>query len=103
LDHARGQAAVVIDSDLQDPPELIPELVAKWREGYDTVFARRRRRAGESWAKRATARAFYALMRRVGHVRLPPDTGDFRLVSRRVLDALAQVREHHRFMKGLFA
>ena len=103
LDHAAGAAVVVIDSDLQDPPELIPELVAAWREGVDVVYAQRRMRHGESWLKRTTAGAFYRLMQGVGDVRLPPDTGDFRLMSRRAVDALGQLRERHRFMKGLFA
>lgn len=104
LDHARGQAVVVIDADLQDPPEVIPDLVAAWREGFDVVYARRRVREGETWLKRVTASAFYAVMRRLGgRVELPPDTGDFRLMSRRAVDALLQLREQHRFMKGLFA
>lgn len=103
LDHALGQAIVVIDADLQDPPEVIPEMVAAWRRGFDTVYAQRRRRDGESWLKRATAHAFYRVMRRVGNLDMPPDAGDFRLISRRVVEALGQVRERHRFMKGLFA
>ena len=103
LDHARGAAVVIIDADLQDPPEVIPDLVAAWREGWDMVYAQRRVREGESWAKRATADAFYRLMQRIGRVRLPRNTGDFRLMSRRVVDALLRLREQHRFMKGLFA
>ena len=104
LDHARGEAVIVIDADLQDPPELIPDLVAGWREGFDVVYAQRRRRDGETWPKRMTAAAFYRLMQHVsGPVQLPADTGDFRLMSRRALDALLQLRERHRFMKGLFA
>lgn len=103
LDHAVGDAVIIIDADLQDPPEVIPDLVAAWRDGFDTVFAQRRRRDGETWFKRATAHAYYRLMRRVGQVEMPPDTGDFRLISRRVVEALGQVREQHRFMKGLFA
>jgi len=103
LDHARGAAVVVIDADLQDPPEVIPELVAGWRGGFDVVYAQRRQRAGESWLKRTTADLFYRLMQSVGRVKLPRDTGDFRLMSRRAVDALMQLREHHRFMKGLFA
>ncbi len=103
LDHARGAAVIILDADLQDPPDLIPELVAGWREGYDTVYAQRRRREGETFLKRATARMFYRLMGNVGRVDIPPDTGDFRLISRRVVDALAELREQHRFMKGLFA
>src|ERR1700761_6177340 len=103
LDHARGDAVIVMDADLQDPPEVIPRLVAAWREGYDMVYARRRRRDGETWLKKATAAAFYRMMRRLGDVELPQDVGDFRLMSRRVVDAVQQLREHHRFMKGLFA
>ncbi|MBV8095561.1 MAG: glycosyltransferase family 2 protein [Acetobacteraceae bacterium] len=103
LDHARGDAVIVIDADLQDPPELIPELVAAWREGYDIAYAQRREREGESWLKRASARGFYTLMQYVGRAPIPADTGDFRLMSRRVVDAVLQMREHHRFMKGLFA
>ncbi len=103
LDHARGDAVIVIDADLQDPPELIPQLVAHWREGYDVVYAQRRRRDGDGWLKRATARGFYRLMSRVGGVRLPRDVGDFRLMSRRATDAVLTLREHHRFMKGIFA
>ncbi|MDD3517099.1 MAG: glycosyltransferase family 2 protein [Chromatiales bacterium] len=103
LDHARGDAVVVIDADLQDPPELIPELVRVWREGYDVAYAKRTAREGESWLKRATARAFYGVIQHVGRVRIPENTGDFRLLSRRAVDALGQLREQHRFMKGLFA
>lgn len=103
LDHASGDAVIVIDADLQDPPEVIAELAAAWREGVDIVYAQRRARAGEGWLKRATAAAFYQLMQHVGRVRLPPDTGDFRLMSRRVVDGVLQMREQHRFMKGLFA
>jgi glycosyltransferase involved in cell wall biosynthesis len=105
LDHAAASAAVVvIDADLQDPPEVIPDLVAAWRRGFDVAYAQRRVREGETWMKRATASAFYRLMQRVGgKVQLPPNTGDFRLMSRRALDALLSLREQHRFMKGLFA
>jgi glycosyltransferase involved in cell wall biosynthesis len=102
LDHASGDAVVIIDADLQDPPELIPELVAQWRAGYDDVYARRLSRTGESFVKRATAHLFYRLIRRFSEVDIPPDTGDFRLLSRRAVDALGQLRERHRFMKGLF-
>jgi glycosyltransferase involved in cell wall biosynthesis len=103
LDHARGQAVIVMDADLQDPPEVIPDLVAAWRSGFDMVYAQRRVRIGETWLKRTTAEWFYRLMERLGRVRMPRNTGDFRLMSRRVVDALHQMREHHRFMKGLFA
>lgn len=103
LDHARGDAVVVIDADLQDPPELIARLVQHWREGFDVVYATRTERSGESWLKKATASAFYRVMNRMSHVQLPQDTGDFRLMSRRAVDALLKLRERHRFMKGLFA
>jgi glycosyltransferase involved in cell wall biosynthesis len=103
LDHASGDAVIVIDADLQDPPEVIPELVAAWRQGFDMVNAQRRIREGETPLKRLTAKLFYRLMRNAGPVKLPTDTGDFRLMSRRVVDAIGQLRERHRFMKGLFA
>src|SRR5690242_20141351 len=103
LDHVTDGAAVVIDADLQDPPELIPELVAQWRAGYDVVYATRSARAGETRFKRFTAAAFYRAMERLSDTPLPRDTGDFRLLSRRALDALSRLRERQRFMKGLFA
>jgi polyisoprenyl-phosphate glycosyltransferase len=103
LDHAQGEAVIVIDADLQDPPEVIPDLVAVWDGGVDMVYAQRRAREGETWAKKVTADLFYRLMQRIGGVRLPRNTGDFRLLSRRALDAVLQLRETHRFMKGLFA
>ena len=103
LDHATGDAVVVIDADLQDPPELIPELVAHWQAGFEVVYARRIARDGESTLKKATASLFYRIIRRVSHVEIPTDTGDFRLLSRLAVDALKQLREQHRFMKGLFA
>lgn len=102
LDYASGDAVVVIDADLQDPPELIPELVRHWREGYDDVYARRSSREGESFIKRATAHLFYRLLHALSNVDIPPDTGDYRLLSRRAVDSLKQLREQHRFMKGLF-
>jgi glycosyltransferase involved in cell wall biosynthesis len=103
LDHALGEAVVVIDADLQDPPELIPELIKQWREGYDVVYATRVARDGETYLKKATASAFYRLIQNVSRVKIPADTGDFRLLSRRAVDALKQLREQHRFMKGLFS
>ena len=103
LDYARGDAIVVIDADLQDPPELIPELLRHWQAGCDVVYARRIAREGESWFKKRTAHGFYRLMKRVSRVPIPEDTGDFRLLSRRAVDALNQLREQHRFMKGLYA
>lgn len=103
LDHVDADAAIVIDADLQDPPELIPELVQQWQAGYDVVYATRSARAGESGFKRFTAAAFYRTMEMLSDVPVPRDTGDFRLLSRRALKALAQLRERQRFMKGLFA
>ncbi|MCK4507057.1 MAG: glycosyltransferase family 2 protein [Desulfuromonadales bacterium] len=103
LDHARGDAAVVIDADLQDPPEVIPELIQKWQEGYDVVYARRTTRDGETFFKKLSAKSFYRVIQRVSRVKIPADTGDFRLLSRRAVDALTQLREQHRFMKGLFS
>lgn len=103
MDHARGDAVVVIDADLQDPPEVIPRMVAAWRAGYDMVYAQRHRRHGETWLKKLTSAVFYRLMRNLGDVPLPANVGDFRLMSRRVVDAVQQLREQHRFMKGLFA
>ena len=104
LDHVSADAVIVIDADLQDPPELIPSLIAEWRAGYDVVYAQRRTRDGETWLKRKTADGFYRLMQHLGArgIHLPRDTGDFRLLSARALSALLQMREHHRFMKGLF-
>jgi glycosyltransferase involved in cell wall biosynthesis len=103
LDHTDADAVVVIDADLQDPPELIPDFVARWQEGYDVVFGTRIARDGETWIKRTTAAAFYRVMERLSSTPIPRDTGDFRLMSRRAVDALRGMRERHRFMKGLFA
>lgn len=103
LDAARGDAVVVIDADLQDPPDLIPDMIEAWREGYDVVYAQRRARHGETFFKRATAAAFYRLMRHVGSTPLPENVGDFRLMSRKAVDAVCALRERHRFMKGVFA
>ena len=103
FDKSEGDAVVVIDADLQDPPELIPELFDAYREGYDVVYAQRVSRAGERALKKITAFIFYRLIQAATRVKIPSDTGDFRLLSRRALDALKQLRERHRFMKGLFA
>jgi len=103
LDHARGEAVIVIDSDLQDPPEVIPEMVARWKAGAEVVYAQRRMRSGETRFKLLTASVFYRLMTRLTAVSIPHDTGDFRLLDRRVVDALVAMREHHRFMRGLSA
>jgi dolichol-phosphate mannosyltransferase len=101
LDAARGDAVVLMDGDLQDPPELIDGFLAKFREGYDVVYATRRRRAGESRFKLFTAAMFYRIIRRLTNVSIPVDTGDFRLMSRRVVAALRDSRERHRFIRGL--
>ena len=101
LDHARGDAVVMIDGDLQDPPELIPDLIARWREGADIVIAKRREREGETRFKLATARWFYSLMGRLAQVDLEPNAGDFRLFDRAPLDALLRLRERSRFLRGM--
>jgi dolichol-phosphate mannosyltransferase len=103
LDYARGDAVVIIDSDLQDPPELIPELVARWRAGYQVVYAQRTVRAGETWFKKLTASLFYRITNGISNVDIPVDTGDFRLLDRKAADALRSVREQHRFVRGLAA
>lgn len=100
-DYAAGQAVIVIDSDLQDPPEVIPDLIAKWREGYQVVYAVREEREGETWFKTFTASVFYRLIIRITNVNIPADAGDFRLMDRKVVNALNRIREHHRFMRGL--
>ena len=101
LDEAGGDAVILMDGDLQDPPELIVDFVAKWREGYDVVYATRRSRQGESVFKLWTARLFYRITKRLTNVSIPVDTGDFRLMSRRVVEALRVSRERHRFLRGL--
>jgi len=102
LDQARGRVAIPLDADLQDPPELIPALVAKWREGFDVVNAVRAARLGEGWLKQASAHWFYRVMNRLSAIEIPRDTGDFRLLSRAALEALRQMPERRRFMKGMF-
>jgi glycosyltransferase involved in cell wall biosynthesis len=101
LDTARGDAVVLMDGDLQDPPELITDFVQKWREGFDVVYAVRRTRRGESAFKLLTAKVFYRVIKALTNVSIPVDTGDFRLMSRRVVDALGRTRERHRFLRGL--
>jgi glycosyltransferase involved in cell wall biosynthesis len=102
LDRADADAVIVIDADLQDPPELIPQFIARWREGYDAVFGTRLEREGETWLKKVTAALFYRVIGRLSATPVPRDTGDFRLLSRRAIEALRGLRERHRFMKGLF-
>lgn len=103
LDYSRGQAVVIIDADLQDPPELILDLIAKWQEGYEVVYAIRAEREGESWFKVFTASLFYRLISRITDVDIPLDAGDFRLLDRSVVDVLNQMRERHRFLRGMSA
>lgn len=103
MEHAQGDAIVVIDADLQDPPELIPQLVARWREGFDVVYAKRQQRRGESPFKRWAAALFYRSLRRLTDVPIPLDTGDFRLIDRRVRDVLCRMPEKRRFVRGLVA
>jgi len=101
VDAARGRAVAIIDADLQDPPEVIPEMVAKWREGYEVVYGQRAQRDGETWFKRASAAAFYRTLRRLAHIEIPLDTGDFRLMGPKALEAFRALPEHNRFVRGL--
>ncbi|WOS36812.1 putative glycosyltransferase [Oligella urethralis] len=103
LDHARGEAVIIMDADLQDPPELIPQMVAHWREGYDVVSMKRRSREGETRFKTWSAHCYYRMLNKISDVDIPTDTGDFRLLSRHALEALKQLPERNRYMKGLFA
>lgn len=103
LQHASGDAVVLIDADLQDPPELIPEMLAKWHEGFAVVYGTRTTRSGEGWFKQATAKLFYRIINRVSEVPIPLDTGDFRLMDRRVVDAILAMPERDRFLRGMVA
>ena len=103
LDHVQGDATVIIDADLQDPPELIPEMIKLWEEGYDDVYAKRRSRDGESWLKKFTSKAYYKTLQKVTHVPIQEDTGDFRLLDRRVVDAITQFRDSQRNAKAIFS
>jgi polyisoprenyl-phosphate glycosyltransferase len=103
MDAAQGEAIIVMDADLQDPPEVVEQLIAKWEEGYDVVYARRLSRAGESPFKRATAHLFYRVLSRMASIGIPADVGDFRLIDRKVLDALRQMPERDRFVRGMIA
>jgi glycosyltransferase involved in cell wall biosynthesis len=102
-DYARGDAVIIIDADLQDPPETIPEMIAKWKEGFEVVYAVRAEREGETWFKKVTAAAFYRIIYRITDVKIPVDTGDFRLMDRKVVDVLKQMPERHRFPRGMSA
>jgi len=103
LDYSRGEAVVIIDADLQDPPELILEMSQKWKEGYEVVYAVRTEREGESWFKLWTASLFYRMIYRITDVKIPLDTGDFRLMDRKVVDVMNRMRERHRFLRGMSA
>lgn len=103
LEHSRGQAVVVIDADLQDPPELIPEMLAKWREGFDVVNMQRSERLGETWFKKRSAALYYWLLNTMVKTPIPENVGDFRLLSREVVDHINQLPERNRYMKGIFA
>jgi dolichol-phosphate mannosyltransferase len=103
LDRCRGKSVVIIDGDLQDPPEVIPELYEKHKSGYDVVYARRSERKGETWFKRATAKLFYRVLRRSTAIDIPLDTGDFRLIDRKVVDALKKMPEQNKFLRGQIA
>ena len=103
LDYARGDAVIIIDADLQDPPAVILDLIKKWKEGFEVVYTVRRKREGESWFKLFTASIFYRLIYRITDVNIPLDTGDFRLLDRKVVDVMGQMRERHRFLRGMAA
>jgi dolichol-phosphate mannosyltransferase len=101
LDYSRGQAVIMMDADLQDTPEVIADMIAKWHEGYEVVYAKRDEREGETWFKLFTAALFYRLIRRITDVNIPMNVGNFRLLDRRVVDVLNKMRERHRFMRGM--
>ena len=103
LDHCQGEAAIIIDTDLQDPPELIEDMLQEWQNGYQVVYAKRLTREGETWTKKLSSYLFYRVIQRIAKFDIPEDTGDFRLLDRTVVDAITQLREQHRFMKGLFS
>ncbi|MBX3082826.1 MAG: glycosyltransferase family 2 protein [Anaerolineae bacterium] len=101
LEHVQGDAVILMDGDLQDPPEVIKDMIAQWKKGFDVVYGVRASRAGETWFKKATAHTFYRLIHRITNVNIPVDTGDFRLMDRRVVTALLQMPERHRFLRGM--
>ena len=103
LYYSTGQAVIVMDADLQDPPELVPQLIARWREGFDVVYAQRRNRKGETWLKRVVSSAGYKLINKIAEIDIPPNTGDFRLISRRVVDEINSMKESHGFLRGMVA
>jgi glycosyltransferase involved in cell wall biosynthesis len=103
FDYAKGDAVIIIDADLQDPPELIPEMIKYWEQGYDDVFAKRRSRAGETWMKKWTAKTFYRVLQKITKIPVQENTGDFRLLDRRCIEALRTLRETQRYTKGMFS
>ena len=103
LDFAEGDAVILLDADLQDPPELIPQMIEEWEKGYDDVYARRRSRAGETWFKKASAHWYYRILQKFADIDIPSDVGDFRLLDRQAVDALCSLRERQRYTKGLFS
>ena len=103
LDYAEGDAVILMDADLQDPPELIPQMLEEWEKGYDDVYARRRSRAGETWFKKASAHWYYRILQKFADIDIPADVGDFRLLDRQAVDALCSLRERQRYTKGLFS
>lgn len=103
IDHVKSDALVIVDADLQDPPELIPEMIKLWEDGYDDVYAKRRSREGETWLKKFTSKQYYALLQRVTRIPIQEDTGDFRLLDRRVVESIQQFRESQRNAKAIFS
>jgi len=103
LDHVTGDATVIIDADLQDPPELIPKMIKYWEQGFDDVYAKRDSREGETWFKKTTSKIYYRLLQKATHIQIQRDTGDFRLLDRRCVEALKQIRESQRYTKGMFS
>jgi len=103
LDYSKGDAVIIIDADLQDPPELIPEMISYWEQGYDDVYAKRKSRKGETWLKKFTSKMYYKTLQSVTKIQIQKDTGDFRLLDRRCVEALKQFRESQRYTKGLFS
>ena len=103
LDYAEGDAVIIMDADLQDPPEMIPQMIEEWEKGYDDVYARRRSREGETWFKKASAHWYYRILQKFADIDIPADVGDFRLLDRQAVDALCSLRERQRYTKGLFS
>ncbi|WHH58615.1 glycosyltransferase family 2 protein [Petroclostridium sp. X23] len=103
FDYVAGDAVIIMDADLQDPPEMIPEMIKYWEEGFDDVYAKRKNRNGETWLKKETSHYFYKILKKISRIEIQEDTGDFRLLSRRAVEAIREFREHHRYTKGFFS